>query len=113
VTPDQVLSGSAFVAGWDFYHILLHQGNAVLVQLRERAGPGGRVWLFVRFEALPSLSHFLAADLRRDAEHSVLIRSQQASDNATLYIGVFGSALMAPGSSPLPYSLAVTTGCQT
>ncbi len=113
VTPDRVLSGVAFVSGWDFYHIQMHSGNAVLVRLAELQGAGGRLWLFVRFGGLPSLSTYLSADLEHTVSHEVLIRSRDASDNATLYIGVFGSALMAPGSSPLSYSLAVTTGCQT
>lgn len=39
VLPDRVLSGRARVSQWDFYHIQIHSGNAVLVQMRVKKKP--------------------------------------------------------------------------
>lgn len=133
VTPDRELSGLARVSRWDFYHIQIHKGNAVLVQLDEvgassslslfvcsslfvraqlQRGLSGLLWLFVQFDRLPSLADYLDGDVGHGTRHSAQVRSGQASENSTLFIGVFGSSRMPPNSSA-PFSLSVTTGCKT
>ena len=107
----------------------MHSGNAVKITLSEAQGVG-RLWLFARFDGLPQLDRFLYADLSHDSTHQVtvfcfilffcckpfflqvLIRSGDVTDNTVLFVGVYGSPLMPPGSSS-PYSLSVSTGCQT
>ncbi len=54
VTPDRELSGLARVSQWDFYHIQIHSGNAVLVQMKVRKkeswGGNRNGEFFYRFE---------------------------------------------------------------
>lgn len=112
VNPDHILSGVLSVSQWDYYHISVHTGNALLVECTELdAYSVGNVWLFVRINELPTLHLFDKSDTFVTANHSILMKSVAA--DVVLYIGVYGSALMSAQSPNARYQLKVSTGCST
>lgn len=106
------LSGSVRTSEWQYYHIALHVGNALLVEVSELTTVGN-VWLFVLVNGLPTLDSFSQSDTQLAANHSILLRSTQASGSDELHIGVYGSALMSRDSPAAAYELRVSTGCST